>query len=110
MGQFHQPFGAYHKCASAHYLRHSVSRKNYAQLDQNTQQELTNNFYTLHSMPGMSKWRTLCLFCVARLRIFIMQQFNNLDYFLYFSLRYCIKSPIFNTKNIVGQYKVIFNL
>ncbi len=31
-------------------------------------------------------------------------------FFLYFSLKFCIKSPIFSTKNIFWQYKVIFNL
>ncbi len=37
--------------------------------------------YTLKA--GMSNWRPLCLFCVVRIGIFIfiVQQFNDLDYF-----------------------------
>ena len=60
-GQFHQPYGAKHKCASSLFYAIQFHQQNYAQLYQNTQIDVTSNFYAVLSAPYASKFNVSLL-------------------------------------------------
>ncbi len=67
------------------------------------------------SRPGMSNWRPagrmrpLCLFCVARIGILLMQQLNKLAYFFIFLLKICIKVSIWVLKTWLYNILKLFS-